>query len=265
MRRVKLTIAYDGTAYCGFQLQANGVTVQSVLEDALSRVLQEPRRLRAASRTDAGVHAREQVVDFSDSGRRSLDTILRGGNALLPPDIRILSAEEAPANFNARRDAKSKEYRYFLYLGSVVSPFLARYSWHLGKPVDIGAMRRGLAHIVGKHDFSSFRGQGCTAKTTVREIFRTGIEEEPVPGLVSVRIAGSGFLRHMVRNIAGTLVDVGKGRNPPDRVRELLGRRDRTLAGVTAPPHGLFLWEVRYGKSLPPRPSGGERENGFSP
>ena len=126
-------------------------------------------------------------------------------------------------------------------------------------------MRRGLAHIVGKHDFSSFRGQGCTAKTTVREIFRAGIGEEPVPGLVSVRIAGSGFLRHMVRNIAGTLVDIGKGRNPPDRVRELLGRRDRTLAGVTAPPHGLFLWEVGYEKSPPLCTAGGERENGFSP
>jgi tRNA pseudouridine38-40 synthase len=165
MRRVKLTVAYDGAAYCGFQLQANGVTIQSVLEDALSRLLQEPGRIRAASRTDAGVHAREQVVDFADPGGRSLDTILRGGNALLPPDIRILSAEEVPASFNARRDAKSKEYRYFLYLGPVVSPFLSRYSWHLGKPVDIGAMRRGLAHTLGKHDFSSFRGQGCPAKT----------------------------------------------------------------------------------------------------
>lgn len=264
MRRVKLTIAYDGTAYCGFQLQANGVTIQSVAEDALSRLLQEPVRLRAASRTDAGVHAREQVVDFADSGRRSLGTIVRGGNALLPPDIRILSAEEAPPHFNARRDAKGKEYRYFFCLGPVASPFLACYSWHLGKLVDIGAMRRGLAHIVGTHDFSSFRGQGCTARTTVRKIFRAGIEEEGVPGLVSVRIAGSGFLRHMVRNVAGTLVDIGKGKNLPDWVCELLGRRDRTLAGPTAPPHGLFLWEVVYGKSPSSRPAGGERGNGFS-
>jgi tRNA pseudouridine38-40 synthase len=265
MRRCKLTLAYDGTAYSGFQLQANGVTVQSVVEGVLSRLLQEPVRLRAASRTDAGVHAREQVVDFADPGRRSPDTIARGGNALLPPDIRILSTEEAPADFHARRDAKDKEYRYFLYLDPVASPFLARYSWHLEKPVDIGAMRRGLAHIVGRHDFSSFRGQGCTAKTTVREIFRAGIEAEAVPGLVSVRIAGSGFLRHMVRNIAGTIVDVGKGRTPPDRVRDLLGLRDRALAGVTAPPHGLFLWEVVYEKSPPFRPAGGERGNAFSP
>jgi tRNA pseudouridine38-40 synthase len=265
MRRIKLAICYDGTEYQGFQLQANGVTIQSVAEDALSRLLQEPVRLRAASRTDAGVHAREQVVDFADSGRRSPGTIVRGGNALLPPDIRILSAEEATPYFNARRDAKGKEYRYFLYLGPVASPFLARYSWHLEKPVDIGAMRRGLAHIVGKHDFSSFRGQGCTARTTVREMFRAGIEEEAVPGLVSIRIAGSGFLRHMVRNVAGTLVDIGKGKNLPDRVRELLGRRDRTLAGPTAPPHGLFQWEVVYGKSLSSRPPGEERGNGFSP
>ena len=265
MRREKLTLAYDGTAYSGFQLQANGVTIQSVVEDVLSRLLREPIRLRAASRTDAGVHAREQVVDFADPGIRAQDTIVRGGNALLPPDIRILSTEEAPAEFNARRDAKSKEYRYFLYLNPVASPFLARYSWHLGIPVDVGAMRRGLACIVGKHDFSSFRGQGCTAKTTVREIFHAGIEEEAVPGLVSVRIAGSGFLRHMVRTIAGTIVDIGRGRIPPDRVRELLGLRDRTLAGATAPPNGLFLWEVAYEKSPPFRPAGGERGNAFSP
>jgi tRNA pseudouridine38-40 synthase len=264
MRRVKLTIAYDGTAYRGFQFQPNGITIQSVMEEALGRILREPVRLRAAGRTDTGVHARKQVVDFADSGRRSLGTIVRGGNALIPPDIRILSAEEAPPCFNARRDAKGKEYRYFFYLDPVASPFLARYSWHLGKLVDIDAMRRGLAHIVGKHDFSSFRGQGCNARTTIREMFRAGIEEEGVPGLVSVRIAGRGFLRHMVRNVAGTLVDIGKGKDLPDWMHELLGRRDRTLAGPTAPPHGLFLWEVVYGKNPSSRPAGGERENGFS-
>ena len=246
-RRIKATVSYDGTGYRGFQLQPNGPTIQSVMEEALTDLLQEPVRLRPAGRTDAGVHARGQVVDFSDSGRRSLDAVVRGGNALLPPEIRILSAVEVPPSFDAGRHAKSKEYRYFLYIAPVASPFFARYAWHLEKPVDLGAMREGLAHIVGCHDFSSFRGQGCVARTTVREIFRAGIEAETVPGLVSLVIAGSGFLRHMVRNVVGTLVDIGRGKTPPDRMRELLRLRDRTLAGPNAPPHGLFLWEVAYG------------------
>lgn len=262
MRRVKLTIAYDGTAYRGFQLQPNGVTIQSVMEDVLQKLLQETVRLRAAGRTDAGVHARRQVVDFADSGGRPLGTIVRGGNALLPPDIRILSVEEAPPSFHARRGAKSKEYRYFFYIAPVASPFLARYSWHLGRPVNLVAVREALAHIVGRHDFSSFRGQGCTARTTVREIFRAGIEAEAVTGLYSLEVAGSGFLRHMVRNIAGTLVDIGRGKAPPDRMRDLLGLRDRTLAGPTAPPHGLFLWGVTYGEIPKSGPAGGGRAGG---
>jgi tRNA pseudouridine38-40 synthase len=192
MRRVKLTIAYDGTAYRGFQLQPNGITIQSVMEEALGRLLRESVRIRAAGRTDTGVHGREQVIDFADSGKRTLGTIVRGGNALLPPDIRILSVKEVPPSFDAQRHAKSKEYRYFLYIAPVASPFFARYAWHLTGPVDLEAMRGDLAHIVGRHDFSSFRGQGCTARTTVREIFHAGIETEEVSGLYSLRVAGGG-------------------------------------------------------------------------
>ena len=245
MRRVKLTLAYDGTAYRGFQVQPNGPTVQSVTEAALSRILQEPVKLRAAGRTDAGVHAREQVADFADLGLRPLETILRGGNAMLPPDIRILSAAEVPLSFDARRHAKEKEYRYFLFLHPVASPFFSRYAWHIEKPLDLGAIRDGLAHAVGEHDFTSFRGQGCTARTTVRTVFRAELTEE-LPAIFSIAIIGNGFLRHMVRNIVGTLVDVGKGKYPPDRVRELLSLRDRSEAGPTAPAHGLFLWKVEY-------------------
>lgn len=245
MRRVKLTIAYDGTAYRGFQLQPNGVTIQSVMEEALGRLLQEPVRLRAAGRTDAGVHARKQVVDFSDSGRRSLETIVRGGNALLPGDIRILSAAEAPPSFDARRHATRKEYRYFLHLDPVASPFLSPYAWHLGRTLDLDAVRVGLSHLPGEHDFSSFRGQGCASRTAVRTIFRAELDA-PFPPLRCITIAGSGFLRHMVRNLVGTLVDVGRGRASPERVRELLSLRDRTQAGPTAPARGLFLWDVAY-------------------
>ena len=264
MRRVKLTIAYDGTAYHGFQVQRGGATVQSVAEDALGQLLQEKVRLRPAGRTDAGVHAREQVVDFADSGRRPLGTIVRGGNALLPRDIRILSAADAPLSFDAQRRAKSKEYRYFLYIAPVASPFVARYAWHLAGPLDLGAMREGFAHIVGKHDFSSFRGQGCTARTTVRKIFRVDIEEESLPCLLSLRVAGEGFLRYMVRNVVGTLVDIGRGKTPPDRMRELLGLGKRSLAGPTAPPQGLFLWEVAYGQVEAIGTAGrGGRKKGF--
>ena len=245
-RRVKLTVAYDGTAYAGWQVQPNGTSVQSAMEGALARILQEPVRLRAAGRTDAGVHAREQVVDFADSGRRDLATVVRGGNALLPGDIRILSAEEAPGPFDARRHAAEKEYRYFLYLSPVASPFLARYAWHIETSLDLDAVREALSHLTGEHDFTSFRGQGCTAMSPVRTIFRAEVARHDVPGLWSIDVAGAGFLRHMVRNIVGTVVDAGKGKHLPERVGEILHARDRTQAGVTAPAHGLFLWRVAY-------------------
>ena len=246
MRRVKLTICYDGTAYHGFQVQPNGVTIQSAMEEALARLLGETVRLRAAGRTDAGVHAREQVVDFADSGKRSMETIVRGGNALLPPDIRIVAAEEAAASFDARRDAKEKTYRYFLLLDPVASPFFSRHAWHIERPLDLAGMRAGLAHVAGEHDFSSFRGQGCEAKTAVRTIFRAELAPTGVASLHAIDIAGSGFLKHMVRNIVGTLADIGRGKYPPERMGGILSLRDRTRAGPTAPAHGLFLWEVRY-------------------
>jgi len=245
-RRVKLTVAYDGTAYAGWQVQPNGTTIQEVMEGAFSRILQEPVRLRAAGRTDAGVHAREQVVDFADAGVRDLGTLIHGGNALLPPDIRILSASAVPETFDARRHATEKEYRDFLYLSPVDSPFLSRYAWHIEAPLDLEAMRAGLSHLVGEHDFSSFRGQGCNAISPVRTVLRAEVAKHDVPGLISVDVAGAGFLRHMVRNIVGTAVNAGKGKHSADHVGEILRTRDRSAAGVNAPPHGLFLWRVSY-------------------
>jgi tRNA pseudouridine38-40 synthase len=245
-RRVKLTVSYDGTAYAGWQVQPNGTTIQEVMEGAFSRILQEPVRLRAAGRTDAGVHAREQIVDFADAGVRDLETIVRGGNALLPPAIRVLSASVAPETFDARRHATEKEYRYFLYLSPVDSPFLSRYAWHIEAPLDLEAVREGLSHLVGEHDFSSFRGQGCNAISPVRTVFRAEVAKHDVPGLVSIDVAGAGFLRHMVRNIVGTVVNAGKGKHSADHIGEILRARDRSAAGVNAPPNGLFLWRVSY-------------------
>ena len=256
MRRVKLAVAYDGTAYAGWQMQPNGTTIQSVMEQALERILQESVRLRAAGRTDAGVHAREQVVDFCDSGKRDLETVVRGGNALLPDDIRILSAREAPEEFDARGHAEEKEYRYFLLLSRTASPFLSRYAWHIESPVDLGAVREALSRLVGEHDFTSFRGQRCAAKTPIRTIFRAGVTcydasalplpGPCVPGLCSIDIVGSGFLRHMVRNIVGTVIDAGKGIYPPGHITHILEKRRRSEAGITAPARGLFLWKVKY-------------------
>jgi tRNA pseudouridine38-40 synthase len=246
VRRVKLTVAYDGTAYAGWQVQPNGTTLQATVEKALAQILQEPVRVRAAGRTDAGVHAREQVVDFADAGKRDIPTIVHGGNALLPPDIRILSAEEVPETFDARRHATEKEYRYFLYLSPVDSPFLSRYAWNIEAPLDIDAVREGLSHLVGEHDFSSFRGQGCNARSPVRTVFRADVSTYDVPGLFSIDVAGAGFLRHMMRNIVGTVVNAGKGKHSAEHVGEILRARDRSAAGVNAPPHGLFLWRVSY-------------------
>lgn len=263
------------------------------MESALSRLLDERVRIRAAGRTDAGVHAREQVVDFTDSGRRSLEAIVRGGNALLPPDIRILSAEEVPLDFDSRRWARAKEYRYFIRTGPIDSPFFGRFAWHFDEPLDAAAMQRALEYLVGEHDFSAFRGQGCTAKTPVRTILSAAVVEPPEwppaggvlgdaqgegpaagcgpagaeeggrwdtgaqasrlgslslqkPRLLAVCLAGTGFLRHMVRNIAGTVAQVGRGKYPPQRVREILASRKRSLAGPTAPARGLFIWKVHY-------------------
>jgi tRNA pseudouridine38-40 synthase len=246
VRRIKLAVAYDGTAYAGWQIQPNGPTIQAAMEEVLARILQEPVRVRAAGRTDAGVHAREQVVDFADAGVRDLETIVHGGNALLPADIRVLSASVVPETFDAMRHALEKEYRYFLYLSPVASPFLSRYAWHIEKPLDLVAVRQGLSHLVGEHDFTSFRGQGCTAKSPVRTIFRAEVAKHDVPGLFSIDVTGAGFLRHMVRNIVGTVVNAGKGKHSADHVGEILRARDRSAAGVNAPPHGLFLWRVVY-------------------
>jgi len=245
-RRIKLAVSYEGTVYAGWQVQPNGPTIQAKVEEVLAQILQEPVRVRAAGRTDAGVHAREQVVDFADAGARDLGTIVHGGNALLPPDIRILTASVVPETFDAMRHATEKEYRYFLHLSPVASPFLSRYAWHIEKPLDLDAVRKGLSHLVGEHDFTSFRGQGCTAKSPVRTIFRAEVGKHDVPGLYSIDVAGAGFLRHMVRNIVGTVVNAGKGRHSADHVREILRARDRSAAGLNAPPHGLFLWRVSY-------------------
>jgi tRNA pseudouridine38-40 synthase len=185
------------------------------------------------------------VVDLADGGRRDLATVLRGGNAFLPPDVRILSAEEVEPAFDARRWAAEKEYRYFLDLSAVPSPFHRRYAWNLPPSLDLSAMAGCLSRVVGEHDFSSFRGQGCSAKSPVRAILEAVVEPAEPP-LARVRIRGTGFLRHMVRNLVGTAVQAGLGKLRPEEMQGILEGRERSLAGPTAPPQGLFLWSVTY-------------------
>jgi tRNA pseudouridine38-40 synthase len=231
-RRVKLAVAYDGTAYSGWQVQPNGTTIQAVMEGAFSRILQEPVRLRAAGRTDAGVHAREQVVDFADAGVRHIETIIHGGNALLPPDIRVLSASVVPDTFDARRHATEKVYRYFLYLSPVDSPFLSRYAWHIEAALDLDAIRQGLSHLLGEHDFTSFRGQGCNARSPVRIIFRAEVEKHIIPGLFSIDVAGAGFLRREGEAFRGSRRGNPSGARPFRRRGQRPPPRPLSMASV---------------------------------
>ena len=244
-RRVKLAVAYDGTAYAGWQVQPNGPTIQATMEEVFARILQEPVRVRprGAPTRECTPGSRSSISPTPAFG---LGLIVHGGNALLPPAIRILSASVVPETFDARRHATEKAYRYFLYLSPVDSPFLSRYAWHIEQPLDLGAMRAGLSHLVGEHDFSSFRGQGCNAISPVRTNIRAEVARHDVPGLIFIDVAGAGFLRHMVRNVVGTVVNAGKGKHSADHVGEILRSRDRSAAGVNAPPHGLFLWRVSY-------------------
>lgn len=244
MRNIRLTLEYDGTAYAGWQVQANGPTVQGALEEGLARLLKHTVRVTASGRTDAGVHALGQAANFRTEARIPLRGVLLGLNALLPRDIAVRRAEEVPADFDSRRCAKEKTYQYFLYVGDAPSAFGRRTSWRVPPPLDLGAMERAAAHLVGTHDFGAFRAAGCDAPHAVRAVHEVRVT--PRGEYLEVSVRGTAFLRHMVRIIVGTLVEVGQGRRSPASVAELLDCGDRARAGVTAPPQGLFLAEVRY-------------------
>ena len=251
MRRVKLVVEYDGTGLCGWQRQINGPTIQQHLEEALESILGEAIPVTGASRTDAGVHAAAQVAHF-DWGAREipLHGLVRALNSALPESIAVRSAEPAPDSFHARFSALAKDYRYLIDNGSVRSPLRSRFAWWVGVPLDLTAMQRSAWHFVGEKDFAAFRASGCQARTTIREVF--GIRITGLPdSMVSIDVRGNAFLRNMVRIIAGTLVEVGRGRRGPDEVGDILASRDRTRGGQTAPARGLTLRVVHY--SPPPR------------
>ncbi len=247
MRFFKLTLSYDGTAYHGWQVQINGITIQQVLEVALAPILGCRTRVTASGRTDAGVHALGQVASFSAETRLSPDQMRRALNGSLPPDVRILQVEEAPVGFHAIRDAKGKRYRYVVWDAEQPDVFQRQFSWHVRQPLDLDRMRAAAACLLGRHDFVSFQAAGSPRATTIRTVVDLSIER-PSPELprVEFEIEADGFLYNMVRNIVGSLVEVGRGAEPVVWIAEILASRDRRRAGPTAPAHGLFLVRVRY-------------------
>lgn len=245
MRTIKLTIEYDGTNYSGWQSQPNGLAVQQVIEDALLQLAGETVRLRSSGRTDAGVHARCMVASFTTTRDLPLRAFVEGGNRFLPDDIAILTASEVPAGFRAIRDALTKHYRYSIYNSPIRSPLRRFTSWHVREALDMPAMEAAARYFTGRHDFSSFRASNCAAKTTVRRIDSVNVSREG--DLIYIDVIGEGFLKNMVRVMAGTLVDIGRGRFAPEYIGWLLQNPDRNKAGVTAPACGLCLMDVTYG------------------
>jgi tRNA pseudouridine38-40 synthase len=247
----KLTVAYDGTGMVGWQRQAAGTSVQGVLEDALSDLDGRPVAATGAGRTDAGVHARAQIVGVTLTRSIEGDAVVRALNVRLPLTIRVLDATEVADTFHARFDARSKEYRYRIWNADVVDPFERLYVWHVLAPLDRVAMAQAALVLQGRHDFAAFQGIGTDVQSTEREILfsrvtggTSGVDAGP---LITYDVSGDGFLRHMVRNIVGTLVEIGRGKRPPGWMAEVLASRNRAEAGVTAPPEGLFLMRVIYG------------------
>ena len=241
---IKITIEYDGTRYHGWQIQSCGETIQAVLEKAVSTLLKTPTRVTGSGRTDAGVHALGQVANFVSTKDYEPHRIRRGLNALTPLDISIKDVEIVSDAFDARRDGRSRVYEYHILNRPTASPFQLNRAWHLHEPLNVEAMRAAMQCLIGEHDFTSFRAAGCEAAHPVREVYRTSVERHGE--LVVSTIEATAFLRHMVRNIVGTLVDVGRGLRTPESFSELLEARDRTKAGATAPAWGLYLVKVKY-------------------
>jgi len=243
--KFKLVIEYDGTAYHGWQRQATDHSIQAEIEKVLAVMTRREVSLAASGRTDAGVHALGQVAHFACETTITPEEFLKGLNSLLPADIVIRSCEAVAAEFHARYDARRKTYQYRILNRPVPSAVDHRFVWHLRQELDLDSMQAAAAHVAGQNDFKAFEGAGSPRSSTVRTIFRAEFFREDQDYLI-FEIEGDGFLRYMVRNIVGTLVEVGRSRITPEDFKAILKSRDRELAGATAPPQGLFLVSVGY-------------------
>jgi tRNA pseudouridine38-40 synthase len=246
MTTYRLTLEYDGRDFAGWQVQPGGVrSVQGVLEEAIRVATGQTVRAVGAGRTDAGVHAEGQVASAPIETDLDDASLHRAVGAGLPPDVALLALERVPDDFHALRDAKAKLYRYEIWNGATRSPLRAGRSWHVPAPLDVKAMRSAAGAFVGTHDFASFQVAGSEVETTVRTLFRLDVEGQ-TRGEIRLHVEGEGFLRRMVRALAGTLVEVGRGQRRPDAMAGILAARDRGLAGRSAPAQGLTLVRVEY-------------------
>ena len=244
MRRIKLIVAYDGTDYCGWQIQPNGITVEEVLNRALSRLTGEEIRVIGASRTDAGVHSRGNIAVLDTASTIPAERFAYAVNPLLPEDIVVVKSEEVPQDWHPRYQNSVKTYEYRILNREMPDPLKRKYTWHVSFPLDIDKMREAAEHLKGQHDFRSFCSVHTAVKSTVRTIYTLDIVKSGDE--IIIRISGNGFLYNMVRIIAGTLAEVGRGFRTPEDVRDLLTAKEREQAGATAPPQGLTLIRIEY-------------------
>jgi len=249
-RNIRLLLEYDGRPFHGWQVQPLLPTVQEVLQQAISRITGGTGvSLKGSGRTDAGVHALGQVANFRTASALPVDVFRRALNSLLPAGIAVLCAQEVPASFDSQYSAAGKVYRYRLFLRSSRSPLMAGQAWHVPYPLHQAGMRKAAKDLAGQKDFTSFRSSGCAARTPVRTLRRLELHQKG--DWLNIELEANGFLRHMARNIVGTLVDIGRGRIPPSSIPDILASRDRSRAGRKAPPHGLFLVSVSYPETSP--------------
>jgi tRNA pseudouridine38-40 synthase len=245
MRNIRLVIEYDGAAYCGWQRQENGISIQQVLEESIGRMTGEEIRVIASGRTDAGVHALGQVAHFRTVTRLGVRNLLMGINSLLPPDIAVREVCDVPPSFHARFDALSKVYLYRICNRPVRSALERNTAWFIWEPLDLARIAEALPVFEGTHDFSSFCSTHTDSPDRVRTIFVITAEKDS-PGMIHISIEADGFLRYLVRTIVGALVDIGRGKGSAQDLAGILALKDRRRAGLTAPPQGLFLKEVKY-------------------
>ncbi|VAX20604.1 tRNA pseudouridine(38-40) synthase [hydrothermal vent metagenome] len=243
-RRIRMILEYMGTRYAGWQWQDNAVTIQQVVEEALGKITSLKSRITASGRTDAGVHALNQPAHADVETRMSDEEIMKAMNAVLPDDISVKEIKTVPEDWSARFSAKEKTYRYTILNRVRPSVFEHGRVWHIKKTLEIDAMRKAASLLVGEHDFTSFRSSGCAAKNPVRRLTTLDIDRDD--DTIRLTFTANGFLKQMVRNIVGTLVEAGRGKIAPDDVSTILGKRDRTEAGPCAPPYGLCLVDVVY-------------------